>query len=222
VVLSADRTYAKSVFINCPFDAAYRPLFDAMVFAVYDCGFIPRSAQEMVDGGEVRIQKILRLIRESRFGIHDISLTDADGRTGLPRFNMPLELGLFLGAKTFGAGRQRQKVTLVLERRRYQYQKYCSDIAGQDISSHGRRQRAAIEAVRNWLSTHSAKPMPGGVAIARRFRAFRRAVPAMCSATGLRERDLTYSDFTALVVTWLKADHETPRLAPRSGLRSSA
>ena len=128
------RAYANSVFINCPFDAAHRTLHYALVFAVYDCGSIPRSAQEVVDAVEVRIDKILRLIRESKFGIHDISLTEADTRTGLPRFNMPLELGLFLGAKAFGRGKQRQKGTLVLERRRYLYQRYCSDIAGQDIS----------------------------------------------------------------------------------------
>jgi hypothetical protein len=132
---------------------------------------------------------------------------------------MPLELGLFLGAKTFGTGRQRQKAALVLERRRYLYQRYCSHIAGQDISSHGRQQRAAVIAVRNWLSTHSGKPMPGGAVIARRFGAFRRDVPAMCAATGLRERDLTFSDFTAMVVTWLKADQEGLIRARRAGPR---
>ena len=34
------------MFINCPFDAVYEPLFDAIVFAVYDCGFIARCALE--------------------------------------------------------------------------------------------------------------------------------------------------------------------------------
>ena len=28
--------YADSVFINCPFDGDYRPIFDALVFAVHD------------------------------------------------------------------------------------------------------------------------------------------------------------------------------------------
>jgi hypothetical protein len=200
------RAYGKSVFINCPFDATHRPLFYALVFAVYDCGFIPRSAQEVVDAGEVRIEKILRLIRESKFGIHDISLTETDARTGLPRFNMPLELGLFLGAKAFGLGKQRQKATLVLERRRYLYQRYCSDIAGQDINAHGRREAAAIAAVRDWLSNHSTRPMPGGTVVGRRFRAFRRELPALCRAVGLHSHALTFSDFTAMVVTWLKAD----------------
>ena len=38
--------YNDNVFLNCPFDAAYKQLFDALVFAVHDCGFIPRCALE--------------------------------------------------------------------------------------------------------------------------------------------------------------------------------
>ncbi len=208
------RTYSESVFINCPFDESYRPLFNALVFAVHDCGFIARSAQEVVDGGEVRIQKILRLIRESKFGIHDISLTEPDARTRLPRFNMPFELGLFLGARAFGRGLQRQKVPLVFERRRYAYHRYCSDIGGQDISAHGRQHVRAIKAVRDWLSTHSPKTMPSGTVIARRFNVFRRHLPTMCRAVDLDDQELTFSDFTAMVVTWLKADQE-PRIQAR-------
>jgi hypothetical protein len=43
------RSYANSVFVNCPFDPAYRPLFEAVVFATYDCGFYPRCALEVDD-----------------------------------------------------------------------------------------------------------------------------------------------------------------------------
>src|SRR6188508_2187931 len=34
---------ARSVFINCPFDPEYRPLFDAIVFATVSCKYVPRS-----------------------------------------------------------------------------------------------------------------------------------------------------------------------------------
>lgn len=34
------------VFVNCPFDEAYKPLFDAIVFAITDLGFYARSARE--------------------------------------------------------------------------------------------------------------------------------------------------------------------------------
>src|SRR5258708_5683890 len=94
--------YDISVFINCPFDRAYKPLFNSLVFATIYCGFRARCALEIDDGSQVRIDKIFAAIEECRFGIHDLSRTQLDNGTGLPRFNMPLELGMFLGAKRFG------------------------------------------------------------------------------------------------------------------------
>jgi len=45
----AQDEYNKGVFINCPFDAQYKPLFDGIVFAVLDCGLWPRCALEIDD-----------------------------------------------------------------------------------------------------------------------------------------------------------------------------
>ena len=50
-------THERNVFINCPFDQKYRPLLRALLFAVYDCGFRARSALEVEDSGEVRVQR---------------------------------------------------------------------------------------------------------------------------------------------------------------------
>jgi hypothetical protein len=107
------------------------------VFTVSVCGFVPRCSLEHDDASQVRLEKIYRLIGSSSFGIHDISRTELDGENHLPRFNMPLELGFFLGAKQFGAGRHRSKRCLILDRDRYRFQKFISDIAGQDIKAHG-------------------------------------------------------------------------------------
>jgi hypothetical protein len=87
----AQNKYANSVFINCPFDAQYRPLFEAIVFGVLDCGFRPRCALEIDDASQVRIDKVFKLIAESKYGIHDISRTEITSAGALPRFNMPLE-----------------------------------------------------------------------------------------------------------------------------------
>lgn len=57
---------------------------------------------ELDDGGQTRIDKLYGLIGECRYGIHDLSRTELDDVNQLPRFNMPLELGLFLGAKRYG------------------------------------------------------------------------------------------------------------------------
>ena len=94
------RRISNSVFINCPFDSAYQAFFRAIVFAVYDCGFIPRCALEIQDASQTRIDKIFRIIAECKYGIHDICRTELDSATNLPRFNMPLELGIFLGQST--------------------------------------------------------------------------------------------------------------------------
>ena len=124
------------VFINCPFDLEYNPTFRALVFAIYACGFRPRSALELDDGGQTRIEKLFNLIDACRYGIHDLSRTELDAKHGLPRFNMPFELGIFLGAKRFGAG-QKAKRALILDIDRYRYQKFISDLAGMDIHEHG-------------------------------------------------------------------------------------
>jgi hypothetical protein len=67
--------YSDSVFLNVPFDAEYQPIFDALVFTVFDCGFVTRAALETDDSTQVRIQKIYDLIDGSKYGIHDISRT---------------------------------------------------------------------------------------------------------------------------------------------------
>ncbi|WP_460993990.1 hypothetical protein, partial [Staphylococcus aureus] len=71
---------------------------------------------------------MLRIIRESRFGIHDISRTESNAE-GLPRFNMPFEFGLFVGFRASGAPRPSQKAVLLLDREKFRYQKFLSDIA---------------------------------------------------------------------------------------------
>ena len=85
------RPYTDRVFINCPFDEEYRPLFPALVFVVHACGMTARTALEADNGAEVRIEKIVRIIRECCHSVHDISRVELDADSGLPRMNMPFE-----------------------------------------------------------------------------------------------------------------------------------
>jgi hypothetical protein len=59
---SGQSLYQRSVFINCPFDGEYVPIFRAIIFTVFACGFEPRSTLEHEDASQVRIEKIYRLI----------------------------------------------------------------------------------------------------------------------------------------------------------------
>lgn len=116
---------------------------------------------------------------------------------------MPLELGVFLGAKRYGDQRQRAKSCLILERERYRYQKFCSDLSGQDIRAHGNRVETAIAATRNWLL--AARPhmsMPGAQLIARRYIEFRAVLPRMCKTRGVDDRNPPFLDYRMFVTGW--------------------
>ena len=194
-----------SVFINCPFDERYQPLFEAVVFCVSACGFLPRCTKELTDAADVRIDNIYKLIRECHHSIHDISRTEvADQPYQLPRFNMPLELGIFLGAKRFGE-RSSQKRCLILDRAPYRYHRYISDIAGQDIRSHDNRPREAIRRVRDWLQAAPGKSaIPGGEMIWNKYRQFQRELPVIAEEAELDPGQLTFIDYLQLVINWLK------------------
>ena len=198
--------YSRNVFVNCPFSREYRPLFQAILFSVYACGFRPRSALEISDSSQNRLSKIESIISESRYGIHDISFMSLDERTKLPRFNMPFELGLFLGAKSFGSGRQRRKLALVFDKGGYRYRVALSDISGQDIALHRGYERLAIREVRNWLSTNHqrAESLPGGEYINNRYRLFCRHLPAASERLKLNVEQLTYADTCRAIEAWLR------------------
>ncbi|HKP76360.1 MAG TPA: hypothetical protein VJT67_12605 [Longimicrobiaceae bacterium] len=200
-------TPAESVFINCPFDAEYQRLLRAVVFAVHDCGFIARSSLERDDGSEVRIDKIRRIIGESQFGVHDISRTEVAPASGLPRFNMPLELGMFLGAKYFGGADHSGKACVIFDRERYRYQVFCSDLAGQDVRGHGDAEREVIRGVRDAARTWvPERVLPGGDAIFRRYCRFVQSLPRLARRVSLHPDELTFGDLSYLVVEWLGTD----------------
>lgn len=198
--------YSDHVFINCPFDDQYKPLFYAIVFAVHDCGFVARCAQENEDGSQVRIDKIYRIIAESRYGIHDLSRTELDPKTRLPRFNMPLELGVFLGAKRYGEKNQKRKSCLILDKEPYRYQVFISDIAGQDAKSHNNDPLEAINLVRDWLNYASKRTLiPSGSSIWDHYQEFQSDLPRMIQANELDLDRLTFRDYVTLLSSWLKA-----------------
>lgn len=198
---------AESVFINCPFDVDYQPLLRALVFAVQDCGFLARSALERDDGSEVRIEKIRRIIGESAFGVHDISRTEADAGTGLPRFNMPLELGIFLGAKYYGNARHARKSCVIFDRERYRYQAFCSDLAGHDIRAHGGAEREVVRAVRDAAGTWvPQRRLPGARAMFERYGRFVESLPRLAARIALDPDELTFGDLSFLIARWLRTN----------------
>jgi hypothetical protein len=152
--------FAKSVFINCPFDREYQTLLRPVLFTVLSLGFAPRIATERSDSAENRIGKICELIRESQFSIHDLSRLKPGARD-FARMNMPFELGIDYGAREFGRPALRQKRCLILGAKQYDYQKALSDLSGVDIKSHDEDPENAVSAVRDWFfETVGVRPAP--------------------------------------------------------------
>ncbi|HUA26165.1 MAG TPA: hypothetical protein VMA54_18695 [Steroidobacteraceae bacterium] len=194
-----------NVFVNCPFDDEYATTFQALIFAIRACGFLPRSARELDDGGQPRIDKLYSLIQDCRYGIHDLSRTDLDPVHRLPRFNMPLELGIFLGARRYGRSPQRDKRLLIFDIEQYRYQKFISDLAGMDIHAHSGQPETALVETRHWLTNVSRRHLLGEQDLLARYRAFRSDLPALAVNLNLDPARITYADFDLILEGWLES-----------------
>lgn len=143
--------FERSVFVNCPFDEPFAPLLQAIAFCITDLGFFPRLAPENADNAANRLDRIVELIRGSKYGIHDLSRCKSAVAGEYARLNMPFELGLDHGCARFGGGQMSQKTILILEENRYDYQKGLSDISGWDIHAHERDYIKVVRIVSSWL-----------------------------------------------------------------------
>lgn len=149
-------SFQSNVFINCPFDDDYRPLLKALLFTVLYLGYKPRISQTQ-SSSDIRINQIKSYIKDSKFGIHDLSRCKALKAGDLPRFNMPYELGLDIGCLEFGTRKLKTKKILILETERFHYQKVLSDIAGQDIQNHEDDPKILVRKIRNWFLSLSTR-----------------------------------------------------------------
>ena len=116
-----DRDFHKNVFINCPFDDEYKPILEAILFCLIRLRFNPRIATERDDGGENRLDKIRELILCSKYSIHDLSRCIPSYLGEYSSGNMPFELGLDFGCRSFGGYPFDQKGILILEEKQYSF-----------------------------------------------------------------------------------------------------
>lgn len=198
---------ARSVFINCPFDADYKPLLRAACFAILACGYAPRCALDYSDSGAVRFTEIVKMIAECDLSIHDISRVELDSGSQLPRFNMPLELGADLGLRLEGPARQRRRKTLILDAEPHRYDRTLSDISGMDIEAHANSAREVVRHVRDWLNANrepGASVLPGAAAINEDYNTYLKLAPDIIAELRLDPHDeLPHPDYLHVVETAL-------------------
>jgi len=203
--VKARRSFSTGVFINCPFDKSYLPLLRPILFTIIELGFVPRIASDLSESGHPRIDRIVRLIRGSRFALHDLSRIKASKVGELFRLNMPFELGLDVGCRIFGHGRG-SKLCLILEARKYRYQAAISDLAGSDIAVHGNKPARVVVSVRNWLSAHTHRSSVGPAMIWSRFNDYMAANYEALTKRGFSKRnieELSINDLIASMKHWV-------------------
>ena len=123
---------------------------------------------------------------------------------------MPLELGLFLGAKRFGGDTHARKACLILSDEPYLYQAYLSDIAGQDIEAHGNTVEGVVKAVRRWAGQFVGEGiiLPSPTSTTDRFGLFTDFLEEWLIELRLDPTELTFADYCTLLSRWL-ADNPT-------------
>jgi hypothetical protein len=90
--------FDRNVFVNCPFDEAYLPLLRPILFVTLYLGLTPRIALENLDSGRPRIEKIIALIEQSKYAVHDLSRMQAERAGEYYRLNMPSSSAWMSGA----------------------------------------------------------------------------------------------------------------------------
>lgn len=177
-----------------------------MCFAIAACGYIPRCALDESDSAVVRFEKILDLITACDLSVHDVSRVELDATSGLPRFNMPLELGADLALRLKGPAQQRRRRVLVLDAVAHRYDQTLSDISGMDIETHGNSSVRLIRAVRDWLNAgrEGLPPLPGAKAIAEDYATFQGRAANIIAELRLDDfDDLPHRDYMHVVATAL-------------------
>lgn len=161
-----------------------------MAFCVVYLGFHPRFAPENPDNGAARLDRIVELVRESKYGIHDLSRCKSTEIGEYSRMNMPFELGIDHACRRFGSGELCGKAILILEENKYDYQKVLSDISGWDIHAHGGSFEKAVRHVRSWLVAQAGAPAIGAALIQGKYLAFQEWYYERELAAGSSEDDI--------------------------------
>ena len=164
------RKRIESVFLNIPYDREFEDLYLAYIVGLTQLGLHVNATVAVPNQG--RLETIIGLIEESNSSIHDLSRIELS--KGIPRFNMPVELGLALHRSHVTKGRHR---VYVFESKTYRAQRSTSDINGIDPKIHHGTAKGVMAGLRNIFR------QPGDVTTVPEmlisFRAVKRKLPAL-------------------------------------------
>lgn len=118
---------------------------------------------------------------------------------------MPLELGIFMGAHHFAPAKHynRNKKFMVMDSEPFRYQKFISDINGQDIKAHDLKEERIIQHVRDFLATSSRTQLAGSEYLFQQHALFKSQLPVICRRLKWTVDQLTFIDFVDCINGWL-------------------
>ena len=206
--MGKDIDFDRNVFINCAFDSTFIHQFRAIVFTVHSCGFIARCAMETGNAEGVRIDKIVRIIKDCRYGIHDLSCIEITEQSPLPRFNMPYELGVFMGCKAFGGALHKKKDFIVIDSVPHRYKRLVSDLAGFDFPTYDQEDvNSLIKIIRDWLYHSKPSSVLGSRFHQERYAEFLTVLPQLCESIGTAVDEIEFAEYYALVSAWIQQEN---------------
>ena len=155
-----------------PFDHQYSPLYLAAIAGLCGLGLRPRAVIE-IPGAQRRLERIRELMERCRYSFHDLSRVELS--RGVPRFNMPFELGLSVEMSHHQAHEW-----FVLESRPYRLQRSLSDLNGTGPLIHDGRPQGLLQALADVFDSPGAPR----VALEAIFALLRGRVPALTERYG--------------------------------------
>jgi hypothetical protein len=172
----ARRKRTQSVFLNIPYDDQFEELYLAYIVGLTQLGLHINATLAVPNQG--RLDRIVGLIEESDVSIHDLSRIELS--SGIPRFNMPLELGLALYRSHTTKGRHR---VFVFEKKAYRMLRSMSDINGIDPQIHNGRPKGVMVGLRNiFHQPQRTTTVPEMIAS---YRAVKRRLPELRQNAGI-------------------------------------
>lgn len=126
------------VFLNIPYDLQFQDLYIAYIVGLTQLGMDVTAT--LAHPNQDRLAKIIELIEKCKFSIHDLSRIESS--KGIPRFNMPLELGIALYRST-----KATHDVYVFESKAFRAQRSTSDINKLDPRIHAGTTQGVMSAL---------------------------------------------------------------------------
>jgi hypothetical protein len=185
-----------AVFLNIPYDEEFRSLYIAYIVGLYQLDLVPHLASEIPGGGR-RLDRIFQLIKSCRYSIHDLSRVElSTSHSAVPRFNMPVELGMTI---TWAHLNPNRHAWFVWESEPYRLQRSASDLNGTDPYIHNGTPEGVLRELRNAFRRDRTPSVPRMLDA---YRLIDSAVPSILLRNGTRN---PYDRSVFMDLCWLSS-----------------